>query len=110
MTATLMQQILDFPEQNVKKNSLQSLLYSLHFLDYHTPEVSFTQVLSNTHQTENIKYPAPFFVVFMVVVGGGERDGVMGCCYVGVLGSVSGRSFGIMKGVRELSVFFNIIY
>ena len=58
MTATLMQQMLDFPEQNVKKNSLQSLLYSLHFLDYHTPEVSFTQVLSNTHQTENIKYPS----------------------------------------------------
>ena len=55
MTATLMQQILDFPEQNVKKNSLQSLLYSLHFLDYHTPEVSFTQVLSKTHQTENVK-------------------------------------------------------
>ena len=68
MTATLMQQILDFPEQNVKKNSLQSLLYSLHFLDYHTPEVSFTQVLSNTHQIKNMKYHAPVFVVYMVVL------------------------------------------
>ena len=99
MTATLMQQILDFPEQNVKNNSRQSLLYSLHFLDYHTPEVSFTQVLSNTHQTENIRYHAPI----CRVSGGG---GGMGCSYVGVLGLVSGRSSEIMKSVRE---FFNII-
>ena len=63
-----MKQVLEFPQWNVKKNSLQSLLYSLHFLDYHTPEVSFTQVLSNTHQTKNIKYHAPVFVVYMVVL------------------------------------------
>ena len=43
--------VLNVPKIEIVNNCWQSLLYSLHFLDYHLPEDSFTQVLPNVHKT-----------------------------------------------------------
>ena len=92
----------------------QSLLYSLHFLDYHLPEDSFTQVLPNIHKTENFKNHIPAYshhsyesLVCMIVTGRAWRRSWVAWTFC-LLSSRKYRMPGLAKVmVTMMTLFFN---